>query len=79
MQREFLERCYFHGVKPEARRETWPYLLQLIAWDEELEEYLPEWSQLYASEIKCWEKIEAEVVKRDCEQFQIGGSCQYKA
>jgi hypothetical protein len=56
------------------RPKVWPYLLKLIPWDEDIEDYLPEWRAKYEKEVTEWSEIESEVVKRDCEQFQMGKS-----
>ncbi|KAI6176851.1 Small G protein signaling modulator 1 [Aphelenchoides bicaudatus] len=69
--REFLIRCYFKGIKHALRPKIWPFLLQLIPWDKEIEDYMPEWRAKYKQEVAEWKVFESEVVKRDSEQFQI--------
>jgi hypothetical protein len=59
------------------RRDAWPYLLELIPWDKDIDDYLPEWVERYKEEVKAWSELEAEVVKRDCEQFKLGKSKFY--
>ncbi|KAI6240192.1 Small G protein signaling modulator 1 [Aphelenchoides fujianensis] len=71
LQKEFLIRSYFHGIDHELRREAWPYLLHLIPWDGEIEDYRPKWQETYEQETKAWAEIEAEVVRRDGEQFKL--------
>lgn len=46
--------------------------MQVISWEEDIQDHLPEWKVRYELEVSEWSALESEVIKRDSEQFHIG-------
>ncbi|CAD5222297.1 unnamed protein product [Bursaphelenchus xylophilus] len=70
LQKEFWIRAYLNGIQPELRAHAWPYLLNLIGWNENTDRFRDEWRKRYEKKVDKWKEIEKEVIKRDCEQFE---------
>lgn len=75
----FLRRVYLHGIRGsntrKLRQETWPYLINLLDWDEDLEIMIPRFKKLYDADFDAWKKIESKVIVRDEEAFTAGNYC----
>uniref|UniRef100_A0AC34PUH8 Small G protein signaling modulator 1 n=1 Tax=Panagrolaimus sp. JU765 TaxID=591449 RepID=A0AC34PUH8_9BILA len=68
--KEFIERTYCFGIKPEIRYDVWPYLIKMVPWDKRLEDVLPEMEDQYTTDLQTWGTIEEEVIRRDQEAFK---------
>ena len=68
-----MKRIYWRGIEgtnaKELRRQAWPYLLRLFAWDEDPEPKTSSFTKRYREEVEEWRLLEAEVRKRDEEAF----------
>ncbi|VDK20039.1 unnamed protein product [Anisakis simplex] len=73
LEREFMVRVYRYGVKDSdgnaLRRETWPYLLGLLSWTENINDKYTEFVNNYNTAVEEWKKIEKIVKIRDHEAF----------
>lgn len=86
LEREFVRRIYWRGIEgantKELRRQAWPYLLRLFAWDEEPEPKTSAFTAHYRcplspavimaisrENVEEWRVLEAQVRKQDEEAF----------
>ncbi|CAD5217523.1 unnamed protein product [Bursaphelenchus okinawaensis] len=70
LKKEFWIRTYLNGIQPDIRCKTWPYLLNLVSWKDDIGFFSDKWKESYDRKVEKWKEIEKEVVKRDCEQFE---------
>uniref|UniRef100_A0A0N5AVY8 Rab-GAP TBC domain-containing protein n=1 Tax=Syphacia muris TaxID=451379 RepID=A0A0N5AVY8_9BILA len=76
MENLFWRKAYLHGIAGDdtcqLRRQTWPYLIKLLNWDEDLEAKVPGLEEQYESDFDAWKKMETKVLARDQEEFTAG-------
>ncbi|KAH7731731.1 Protein TBC-8 a [Aphelenchoides avenae] len=70
LREEFLARVYVHGIDSGIRKDVWPYLLELLSWDEEIDTKLALYKERYDRDVDEWHSVEEVVIQRDQEAFK---------
>uniref|UniRef100_A0A0K0E325 Rab-GAP TBC domain-containing protein n=1 Tax=Strongyloides stercoralis TaxID=6248 RepID=A0A0K0E325_STRER len=65
----FIGKVYHYGIDKEIRNEAWLYLLNVLSWEEELEEKIEMFKTNYDKDKLNWLEIENIVIQRDKEAF----------